>query len=67
VKLQIFDIQGRVVKTLVDERKPMGTYRAVWDGTDNQGRPVSSGVYMAKLFQWGQDAGDFLVKITLIK
>jgi hypothetical protein len=56
-----------VVKTLVDERKPMGTYRAVWDGTDNQGRPVSSGVYMAKLFQWGQDAGDFPVKITLMK
>jgi hypothetical protein len=67
VKLQIFDIQGRVVKTLVDERKPMGTYRVVWDGTDNQGRPVSSGVYMAKLFQWGQDAGDFPVKITLMK
>ena len=67
IKLQIFDIQGRVVKTLIDERIPMGTYRAIWDGTNERGEQVSSGTYIAKVFQWGMDAGDFPVKITLIK
>ncbi len=67
IKLQVFDIQGRVVRTLVDERKAMGTYRAVWDGTNDSGQPVSSGTYIAKVSQWGMDAGDFPVKITLIK
>jgi hypothetical protein len=67
VRLQIFDIQGRVVRTLVDERKPMGTYRAVWDGRDDVGWPVSSGVYFARLYQWDCPGGDFPVKITLVK
>jgi hypothetical protein len=67
IRLQIFDIQGRVVKTLVDEKKPMGTYRAVWDGTNDDREPVASGTYIARVFQWGQDAGDFPVKITLVK
>ena len=67
IELKIFDIQGRVVKTLIDERKPMGTYRAVWDGTNNNNQPVASGNYIAKISQWGMDAGDFPVKITLIK
>lgn len=66
IKLQIFDIQGRVVRTLVDDRMPVGTYRAVWDGNDDHGWPVSSGVYIARVYQWGMD-GDFPVKITLIK
>jgi len=67
VTLKIYDIQGRLVKTLVDGRKPMGTYRAIWDGTDDHGWPVSSGVYVAKVYQWGMDAGDFPVKITLLR
>ncbi len=67
IKLLVYDIQGRVVRTLVDERKPAGTYRIVWDGKDNEGNPVSSGNYIAKLSQWGCAAGDYPVKITLVK
>jgi hypothetical protein len=67
IKLWIYDIQGRVVRTLVDEKKPAGTYRIVWDGKDNEGNPVSSGNYIAKLTQWGCAAGDYPVKITLVK
>jgi hypothetical protein len=67
VRLPIFDIQGRLVRTLVDERQPMGTYRAVWDGRDDVGWPVSSGVYFARLYQWDCPGGDFPVKITLVK
>jgi len=67
IKLVLYDIQGREVKTLVDERKRAGTYRVTWDGRDEKGQPVSSGTYMAKLTQWGCAAGDFPVKITLMK
>ncbi len=67
VKLQIFDIRGRVVRTLVDDRMPMGTYRAIWDGTNDRGEPVSSGTYIARLMQWDCPGGDFPVKITLVK
>jgi flagellar hook assembly protein FlgD len=67
VELKIFDIQGRVVKILVNGRIPMGTYRVVWDGTNDQDERVASGTYIAKVFQWGMDGGDFPVKITLLK
>ncbi len=67
IKLVVYDIQGRVVRTLVDEHKPVGTYRAVWDGKDDRGIPVASGNYIAKLSQWGVSGGDFPIKITLVK
>ena len=63
----IYDINGRIVRTLVDEHKPCGTYRAIWDGKDDSGEPVSSGTYMARVSQWGMSGDDFPIKITLVK
>ncbi|HHZ15850.1 MAG TPA: hypothetical protein GX398_07075, partial [Candidatus Cloacimonetes bacterium] len=37
------------VRTLVDETLSAGTHRVVWDGTDELGRSVSSGLYMYRL------------------
>ena len=45
VKLQIFDVAGHVVKTLVDGTTPAGRHEAAWAGLDQAGRRVSSGVY----------------------
>ncbi len=42
-------MRGRVVTTLVNENKRPGTYSVVWDGTDDNGRRVASGIYMARL------------------
>ncbi len=42
--LQIFDIRGKWVKTLVDKKLPLGNYSAQWNGED-----MSSGVYFVKL------------------
>jgi hypothetical protein len=67
IKLVIYDINGRLIRTLLDERKAAGAYRAVWDGTDDAGNSVASGSYIARLSQWGCAAGDFPVKISLIK
>lgn len=50
VRLEVYDIQGKLVKTLVDyeEYKP-GNYETMWDGRDNKGNRVASGVYFAKM------------------
>ncbi|MCP4599595.1 MAG: T9SS type A sorting domain-containing protein [Proteobacteria bacterium] len=46
ISLKIYDIQGRLVKVLVDGVMPAGIHGEVWLGTDEQGRQVTSGIYM---------------------
>ena len=55
VQLTIYNAAGQVVRTLMDERKEAGFYRALWDGADEAGRQAASGVYFYKL-----EAGDFM-------
>lgn len=45
IQLQIFDILGRKVKTLVDEEKESGKYSIYWNGIDDNGNVISSGLY----------------------
>jgi len=54
MSLRIFSLLGQGIRTLVDEQKAAGDYEAVWDGRDNNGRFVSSGVYVYRL-----EAGNF--------
>ncbi|GAB4369267.1 MAG: hypothetical protein Kow0042_10910 [Calditrichia bacterium] len=49
VKVQVFDIQGKAVKVLVDERRSAGTHSLQWDGTNEVGQAVASGVYVYRL------------------
>jgi hypothetical protein len=49
VRLQIFDVRGRLVRTLRDGVATAGPDRARWVGDDDQGRDVGSGVYFAVL------------------
>jgi hypothetical protein len=49
VKLQIFDILGRVVATLVDDVQDAGVYHSTWIGKTNNGIAASSGVYFYRL------------------
>ena len=46
VKIDIYNIRGQLVKTLVDSRHNVGRYTAEWNGTDDYGRNVTSGVYL---------------------
>ncbi len=46
VKLEIFDISGRKVRTLVSGNLPAGRHEIVWDGRNAAGTSVSSGVYL---------------------
>jgi len=45
VNLRIYDIQGRQVRTLLDGRMDAGMHAISWNGVDDAGRQVSSGVY----------------------
>jgi hypothetical protein len=45
VTLQIYNLLGQKVKTLVNEQKPAGSYRIFWDGKNEAGKAVASGIY----------------------
>jgi hypothetical protein len=49
VSLEVFDVSGRRVRTLVEGRAAPGQHHTTWDGCDDEGRPVASGVYFARL------------------
>jgi hypothetical protein len=49
VTLNIYTIKGALVKTLVSDRQPAGYYGLNWNGTDNAGNNVSSGIYIYQL------------------
>ena len=54
VKLEVFNVLGQKVKTLADIVQPAGRHRIVWDGKDDQGKDVASGIYFYRL-----EAGQF--------
>ena len=51
VKLRIYNVGGRLVRTLVDEQleAAAGPYEVVWDGRDDSGRALASGVFFYQL------------------
>jgi len=48
VALTIYDITGREVVRLIDQKQPAGNYRALWDGKNARGQGVASGLYVYK-------------------
>ena len=64
VTLKVYSLRGQLIRTLVDIPKPAGSYTIFWDGADETGRPVPSGVYLYRM-----QAGDFLQlrKMVLLK
>ncbi len=49
VCIDIYDVTGRKVRVLVDRKAEMGTFQATWDGRNNNGELVESGVYFARM------------------
>jgi flagellar hook assembly protein FlgD len=45
VSLRIFDVAGRCVRHLTEAPKSAGRHTVVWMGKDDEGRPLSAGVY----------------------
>ncbi|MBD3219614.1 T9SS type A sorting domain-containing protein, partial [bacterium] len=53
-ELKLYDVQGRLVRTLVDEQMTAGQHQVRWQGRDDGGRQVASGTYLARLISDGQ-------------
>jgi hypothetical protein len=49
VSLKVYNAAGQAVRTLVNDNMKAGSYTANWDGRDDMGRQLSSGVYFTKL------------------
>jgi flagellar hook assembly protein FlgD len=64
VSLKIYDILGREVITLVNSEQNIGIHNVQWNGNNNFGNKVSSGIYLYKI-----EAGDFIMtkKMLLLK
>jgi flagellar hook assembly protein FlgD len=54
VRLAVYDVGGRRVRSLEDGLAPAGRHRITWDGRDDRGRPVASGVYWLRLEAGGE-------------
>jgi hypothetical protein len=53
-QLRLYNVQGRLVRTLIDDQRPAGQHEVRWEGRDDNGRQVSSGTYYARLVADGQ-------------
>ncbi len=64
VTLEVYSVLGQKVATLINGEQEAGYRSVVWDGSDDEGRPVPSGIYFYKI-----SAGDFKAtrKMTLMK
>lgn len=64
VRIVVYDILGREVRTLVDQEMAAGRYHVMWNGTNDKGQGVSTGVYFYRM-----EAGNFisLKKMLLVK
>jgi len=62
--LTIFNVKGQEVKRLISSTLKSGIHSVVWDGTDNQNKPLSNGIYFYRL-QTPQSS--FTLKMVMLK
>ena len=53
VEFRVYSVDGRLVRTLINGHLPAGPHTATWDGRDESGRTVASGVYFCALAALG--------------
>ncbi len=49
ISLEVYNIAGQLIKTLINELKYAGTYKLSWDGTNESGKYVPAGIYFYRL------------------
>jgi len=63
-RVELFDLTGRRVRSLVDEALPPGPATVTWDGTDARGQRAAAGVYFLRL---GSGGGSRTVKVHVVR
>lgn len=64
VQVRLFDVRGRLVRTVFDGALPAGDHAVPWDGRDDQGRRLASGAYTAQVVGLGRAVSG---TVTLVK
>jgi hypothetical protein len=64
VKVEIWDVQGRRVRTLLDAQLPGGHHEAHWDGVNEKGIPVASGVFFYRVTA---QSGSHVRRVILVR
>lgn len=62
-ELRIYDVRGRLTRTLVNETRAAGVYRERWDGRSDDGREVASGVYLLRFRAGGVEQTQRLLRL----
>jgi hypothetical protein len=66
IEVKVFDVSGRLIRTLADRQFAPGKYTLQWDGVDNDGRQVPRGVYFTQVKYVGRGFSDAR-KLTVLK
>lgn len=70
VRLELYDMSGRLVRVLAEGEKPAGSHLLRWDGRDQAGQPANSGVYLFRLQARARHSGEVFTatrKLLLLK
>jgi hypothetical protein len=60
VRLNVYDVRGGHVRTLVDDLQPPGVYTIEWNGRSDTGRAVASGIYFTRFTALTPDSKEFV-------
>lgn len=63
VRLGVYDVSGRLVRMLIDQELPPGSYEFDWNGADEQGRAVEAGLYFCRLGVGGEEAVERVIRV----
>ena len=61
VNIKVYNVAGQLVKTIVDEVMNPGYYELIWDGTNNRGSSIASGVYFCRM-----EAPDYVKSMKMV-
>ena len=64
IRIRVYDVRGRLVKTLLDENRPVGDQSVTWNGSDSRNGSVPSGVYY---FRIQAPQGEEIQRVTVMK
>jgi len=70
VKLEIYDVMGRMIKSFSTNSQASGTHQVVWDGTNGNGSRVATGIYIYRFEATSLETNEHFVKsekLMLIK